>query len=87
MLGGIGVPELIIIFFIVLLLFGAGKIPKIAKDLGGGIREFKNSINKTDDDKEDLMKDLISIIYSFSARMYGLRRKKNKQEIIDFLEK
>lgn len=44
-------------------------------------------INKTDDDKEDLMKDLISIIYSFSARMYGLRRKKNKQEIIDFLEK
>jgi len=33
------------------------------------------------------MKDLISIIYSFSARMYGLRRKKNKEEIIEFLEK
>lgn len=43
-------------------------------------------INQTTDDKEDLMKDLISIIYSFSARMYGLRRKKNKQEIINFLE-
>lgn len=37
--------------------------------------------------KEDLMKDIISIIYSFSARMYGLRRKKNKEEIIEFLEK
>lgn len=52
MLGGIGVPELIIIFFIVLLLFGAGKIPKIAKDLGGGIREFKNSLNKSNDDDQ-----------------------------------
>ena len=52
MLGGVGVPELIIIFFIVLLLFGAGKIPKIAKDLGGGIREFKNSLNKSNDDDQ-----------------------------------
>ena len=42
--------------------------------------------NATEDDKEDLMKDLISIIYSFSARMYGLRRKKNKEEIIKFIE-
>lgn len=43
-------------------------------------------LNKSIDDSEDLMKDLISIIYSFSARMYGLRRKKNKQDIINFLE-
>lgn len=43
-------------------------------------------VNNADNDKEDLMKDLISVIYSFSARMYGLRRKKSKQEIIDFIE-
>ena len=43
-------------------------------------------VNNADDSKEDLMKDLISVIYSFSARMYGLRRKKSKQEIIDFIE-
>lgn len=43
-------------------------------------------INDSDDNKEDLMKDLISVIYSFSARMYGLRRKKSKKEIIDFIE-
>lgn len=43
-------------------------------------------VNNTEDDKEDLMKDLISVIYSFSARMYGLRRKKNKEEIIKFIE-
>ena len=42
--------------------------------------------NTTEDDKEDLMKDLISIIYSFSARMYGLRRKKNRKDIIKFIE-
>lgn len=43
-------------------------------------------VNKTDDDKTDLIQDLISIIYSFSARMYGLRKKKNKEDIIKFLE-
>lgn len=43
-------------------------------------------INQSNNDNEDLMKDLISIIYSFSARMYGLRRKKNKKEIIEFIE-
>lgn len=44
-------------------------------------------LNESNDDKSDLMQDLISIIYSFSARMYGLRRKKNKQDIIDFIKK
>jgi len=44
-------------------------------------------INKTNDDKTDLVQDLVSIIYSFSARMYGLRKKKNKEDIIKFLEK
>jgi sec-independent protein translocase protein TatA len=45
MFSGLGVPELIIIFLIILVLFGANKVPKIAKDLGGGIREFKKSIS------------------------------------------
>jgi len=43
-------------------------------------------LNKSNEDKSDLMEDLISVFYSFSARMYGLRRKKNKQEIINFIE-
>jgi putative resolvase len=42
-------------------------------------------INESNEDKNDLMNDLISIIYSFSARMYGLRRRKNKENIIKFL--
>ena len=40
-----GIWELVIIFFIVLLIFGAGKIPKIARDIGGGIKEFKKSLD------------------------------------------
>lgn len=43
-------------------------------------------INNNEDDKQSLMEDLISIIYSFSARMYGMRKRRNKNEIINFLE-
>jgi predicted site-specific integrase-resolvase len=43
-------------------------------------------INQEDDDKKELINDLISIIYSFSARMYGLRRRKKREEIFEFLE-
>jgi len=53
MLGGLGIPELVIIFLIILVLFGAGKIPKIAKDHGGGIREFKKSISGEADKEEN----------------------------------
>ena len=51
-----GIWELIIIFLIVLILFGAGKIPKIAKDIGSGIREFKKSISG-EEDKDTEKKD------------------------------
>ncbi len=37
-------------------------------------------INMADDDKEDLVQDLMAVIYSFSARMYGLRRSKRRTE-------
>lgn len=43
-------------------------------------------INNIDNDKEDLMGDLISTIYSFSARIYGLRRGRKKDDIINFLD-
>jgi len=39
-------------------------------------------VNEADDDKTDLMQDLVSIIYSFSARLYGLRIAKKKAEEI-----
>ncbi|MFA5033892.1 MAG: twin-arginine translocase TatA/TatE family subunit [bacterium] len=42
-MGKIGVGELLLILAIVLLLFGANKIPQIAKSLGQGIKEFKKA--------------------------------------------
>lgn len=47
---GIGAQELIIIFFIVLLLFGANRIPEIAKGMGRGIRDFKKATRDIEDD-------------------------------------
>ncbi len=47
-----GVPELIIIFFIIFVVFGAGRIPKIARDIGSGIREFRKAMNGEEDHPE-----------------------------------
>ena len=49
-MAGLGVPELAIIFLIIIVLFGASKIPQIGKGLGEGIRNFKHSL-KGDDEK------------------------------------
>ncbi len=45
MLGNLGFPEIMIILVIVLLLFGAKRIPEIAGSMGKGIKEFKKNIN------------------------------------------
>ena len=44
-IGGIGAPELLIVLLIVLLIFGAGKLPEVFGSLGKGLREFKKSQN------------------------------------------
>jgi sec-independent protein translocase protein TatA len=49
----IGVPELIIILVIVLLIFGPKRLPQLGRQLGGGMREFKDSIQGKDKDEED----------------------------------
>lgn len=43
MFGPIGIPELIIILVIILLLFGASRLPEIGRGLGKGIKNFKES--------------------------------------------
>lgn len=50
---GLGTGEIILILLVILVLFGAKKIPEFAKGLGQGIREFKNAANNV---KEEVHK-------------------------------
>jgi sec-independent protein translocase protein TatA len=50
--GVIGVQELLLILLIVLVLFGAKKVPELAKGLGIGIKEFRKAAKDSDNDKE-----------------------------------
>lgn len=54
MFGRLGPMELLIIFLIIILLFGGKKLPEIAKGLGKGIREFKSSMAGEDEAKPEV---------------------------------
>ena len=57
-LGNFGPGEILVIMFIILLLFGAKKLPELARGLGKGIREFKDATNNiTKETKEELSDD------------------------------
>ena len=56
---GIGTTELLVILFIILLVFGAKKLPELAQGLGKGIREFKKASSEIQDEL-DLNKPLSS---------------------------
>ena len=53
-IGGIGMPEILLIVLVVLLLFGGKKIPELMKGLGKGVRSFKEGMNglEKDDNKK-----------------------------------
>lgn len=64
MFENIGPVELLIIVLVIMLLFGAKKIPELAQGLGKGIREFKKSLKDVDDEikktNDEVKKDLKS---------------------------
>lgn len=45
LIGGLGLQEILLITFVVLLLFGGKKIPELMKGLGRGVRSFKDGLN------------------------------------------
>ena len=49
-IGGIGMPEILLIVLVVLLLFGGKKIPELMKGLGKGVRSFKEGMNGLEKD-------------------------------------
>lgn len=54
-LSGIGGPELLLIFLVVLLFFGARRLPELARGLGKSIREFKKATQEVEDDFRQAM--------------------------------
>jgi sec-independent protein translocase protein TatA len=54
-MGRLGIPELVIILFIVILIFGASRLPEIGRGIGKGIRNFKEA--GRDDDKPEAKAD------------------------------
>lgn len=56
-IGGLGGTEVVLILFAILLLFGAKRIPELAKGLGRGIREFKDATKEIKSDIESSVKD------------------------------
>lgn len=49
---GLGVPELLIILFILLMIFGLGKLPRAAGQIGESLRAFQDSVRGADDEIE-----------------------------------
>ncbi len=53
MLGSIGPTELILILLIVIIIFGARKLPELGKSIGEGIKNFKKSMNTAEESDKD----------------------------------
>ncbi len=56
----IGPVEIMLIFLVILLLFGAKKLPELARGLGKGIREFKNATKEVEDEFDKIEDDVNS---------------------------
>jgi len=57
---GLGTGELVVIFLILLLVFGANRLPKLGKALGEGITDFRKSLKGTDDGDETAANDAVA---------------------------
>ncbi len=53
----IGVPELLIILFIVILIFGVGRLPEVGEALGKAIRDFRSALSSKDEEASEEEKD------------------------------
>jgi sec-independent protein translocase protein TatA len=52
LVGPIGLPEMLIILVIILLIFGASRLPEIGKGIGQGIKNFKSSVKEANEESK-----------------------------------
>jgi len=53
---GIGSTELVLLLFIVMIVFGAGKLPQVGRSFGTAINEFKNAVKPKEEEEEPPVK-------------------------------
>lgn len=53
----LGLPEMLILLAVVLLVFGASKVPQVGEQLGAGIRNFKNALSGGDDEDQKKLEE------------------------------
>ena len=68
---GLSSTELIIILIIVVLLFGAKKIPELARGIGSGIKNFKEEMKSVDDEK---------VVEDKTTQTTSIEKEQNKKE-------
>lgn len=78
MLGGIGGTELIVIFLVILIFFGADKIPELARGIGQGMNEFKKASNNLKSEIEKGKRELNN-----PAPQKERPGKKTKKEVVE----
>lgn len=66
-MAGLGWQELVIVLVIVLIIFGAGRLPEVAKSLGQGVKEFRKEAGAEDDELEGSTASTGSATLSSSA--------------------
>ena len=52
-MGSVGIREILLIVLVIVILFGARRIPELMKGMGQGIREFKQGMKETDEEPKD----------------------------------
>ena len=68
---GIGMPELIIILIIILIIFGAGKLPEIGSGIGKGIKNFKKATKEQQAEYLQLFEELLIVTYVDRFKQYS----------------
>jgi len=61
MIGGLGMPELIVILVIILIIFGAGKLPEIGSGIGKSIKNFKKATRETEVSEKEPEKEKLDL--------------------------